>query len=141
MAATDTYTVTWNEDGDATVLGRVTASDATGDATGKAGEGYFIKQADLSTVTCSVFDLSSTTPNTAFATPTVTIASDVLDTVVTTNVLWTVDIFGYNFQHDLAASNFPTGGHIYLVEYKFTTSGGKVIPARFQGPAKALRTS
>ena len=138
------FKVAWQEDGTATVLGRITARDGTGTATGVNGEGNWLKQADISTITCAVFDLSSSTPTTAIATPTVTIATHVLDTPVTTNVLWTQEtgtVTGYNFLHDLPASAFPTGEHIYRAEYKITTTGGAVLWGAFEGPAERVFTS
>lgn len=141
MAATDTFQVVWNEDGSATALGRVTARSGSGTATGVNGEGNWAQQADLSTITCSVFDLDGVTPDTAITTPTVTIATSILDTVVTTNVIWTKDTTGYNFIHDLGAANFPTGGHCYLVEYKFTYADGTIGWGKYKGEAKPVRTS
>ena len=139
--AANTIKVVWTEDGDCTVLGRVTARDGTGAWTGVDGEGNFLKQADLSTITCAVYDLDSATPTTAVATPTVTISSAVLDTPVTTTVLWKLDPYGYNFIHDLPNTAFPTGGHRYRAEYKFTTTGSKVGWGIFEGPAEAVITS
>lgn len=135
MAATDTIPVIWNEDGSASCLGRATAHDATGAATGITGEGKFIKQADLSTIICEVFDMTNV--RTSVATPTVTISSVILDTPVTDEVIWTRGSTGYNFHHDLAETNFPIGGHVYLVEYYFATTGGTKWPVRYQGEAKA----
>ena len=135
------FAVVWDEDATATVLGRITAREGTGDATGIAGEGNFLKQADISTITCAVFDLSGSDPNTAIATPTVTIATDVLDAPVTTDVLWTQDATGYNFIHDLASGNFPTGGSRYSVEYTVTLTGGTVFHGEYSGLARPIRTS
>jgi len=135
------FRVVWNEDSGATILGRITARDATGAATGKDGEGNWLKQQDISTITCKVFDLNGATPDTAIATPTVTITDSVLDTPITTNVIWTVDTIGYNFAHDLAASNFPTGNHTYRVEYKVTLTGGTIFHGVFEGVAQPLRGS
>lgn len=133
------YKVDWNEDGDCTVLARVTARNGTGLATGIVGEGNWIKQADLSTITCKVFDLSSATPDTPITTPTVTIASAILDAPVTATTLWEQDDTGYNFLHDLAAANFPTGDHRYLVEYEFTLTGGAKFHLVLDGVAKPVR--
>lgn len=135
------FNVMWDEDGDATVLGRITARNGTGAATGVDGEGNWLKIADVSTITCKVFDLRSATPSTPITTPTVTVATAVLDTPVTTNVLWTKDSTGYNFLHDLAASNFPTGEHWYRVEYKVTLSGGAVFFGVYEGPARSIWSS
>ena len=133
------FEVVWNEDGDATALGRITARDGSGIATGVDGEGNWLQQADISTITCKVFDLDSTTPDTEIATPTVTVATHVLDSPVTTNVIWTLDSTGYNFLHDLAASNFPTGDRTYLVEYKVTLSGGAIFHGVYRGTARPIR--
>lgn len=138
---TNPIQVTWNEDGSATVLGRVTARDGSGTATGVRGEGNWLQQADLSSITCSVFDLSSETPDTAIATPTITISSVIVDSPVSTTVLWTEDTTGYNFIVDLAASNFPTGNNVYRVEFKFTTTGSAVFWGIYEGRAVPVRTS
>lgn len=138
MRSANPVSVTWQEDGTATVLARVCARDATGAWTGEKGEGRFVKQADLSSITCNVFDRSSETPSTAIATPTVTISSAIQDSPVTNQEIWTLDTVGYNFVYDLAASNFPTGGNEYLVEFKFTTTGGTVWHLVFQGPAAKI---
>lgn len=135
------FQVTWDEDGDATALGRITARNGSGDATGVDGEGNWLEQADVATITCKVFDLNSATPDTPIATPTVTVATSVLDTPETTNVAWTKDTTGYNFVHDLAASNFPTGNHWYVVEYTVTLTGGAVMHGVYKGPARSIRSS
>ena len=137
--ATDIIDVIWNEDGSATVLGRLTARDGTGTATGVKGEGNWLKQADLSTITFSVYDEADGTQITAPTT--VTISSSVLDKPDTTDVLWTKDATGYNFIHDLGPANFPTGGTIYRVEYKITTNSGAVGWGKYRGPAKTALTS
>lgn len=135
------FYVEWSEDGDATALGRITARNGSGAATGVDGEGNWLQQADVSTITCKVFDLNSATPDTPIATPTVTVSTSVLDTPATTNVIWTKDSTGYNFLHDLAASNFPTGEHWYRVEYTVTLSGGAVFHGVYEGPARSIRSS
>jgi hypothetical protein len=137
------FGVTWKEDGDATVLARLTARNGTGAATGEDGEGNWLEQADVDTITCKVFDMDDD-PDTAIATPTVTVSSAIQDTPVTTNVIWTKDTVGYNFIHDLAASNFPTGGRRYRVEYTVTLvagKGGGVMHGAYEGVARAIRSS
>jgi hypothetical protein len=135
------YKVEWNEDGDCTVLARVVARNGSGAATGVDGEGNWIEVADLTSITCKVFDLSSSTPDTPITTPTVTIADAIKDPPVTSATLWTEDDTGYNFLHDLAASNFPTGDHRYLVEYTFTLTGGGVFHLVLDGVARSVRGS
>lgn len=138
------FHVVWNEDAGATVLGRIAARNASGAQTGVSGEGRWIKQADVSSITCKVFDLDSATQDVAIATPTVTVAEAVLDTPLTSadsNSVWTKDSYGYNFIHDLAASCFPTGGHAYRVEYEVTLAGGAKFHGAYSGVAKPIRGS
>lgn len=138
------FQVAWNEDGDATVLGRMAARNGSGTQTGVSGEGRFLKQSDVSTITCKVFDLDSATPDTAIATPAVAVASAVLDSPIASDdsmSVWTVDSYGYNFIHDLAASCFPTGGHAYRVEYEVTLVGGAKFHGAYSGIAKSIRGS
>jgi len=136
-----TFQVQWNEDADATVLARITARTGSGAATGVAGEGNWLEQADISSITCKVFDRSSDTPGTEIATPTVTVSTSVVDTPVTATTLWTKDSTGYNFIHDVAASNFPTGNHTYRIEYTVTLVGGAVFHGNLEGVAKSVVSS
>lgn len=138
MSAIGRITADWQEDGSVTLLARVCSRDATGQATGIKGEGRWVKQADLSTITCKVFDRSGDTPDTAIASPTVTISSVIQDTPVTDGELWDGDITGYQFRLDLAGSCFPTGGHKYLVELYFTTTGGKTWTLQYEGVASPV---
>ena len=135
------FHVTWKEDGDATVLGRLTARNGGGAATGIDGEGNFLQIADIATITAKIFDLDSATPDTPISTPTVTVASAVLNTVVTAQTIWTEDTIGYNFLHDLAGSEFPTGERQYRVEYTVTLTGGAVFHGSYIGSARPIRTS
>jgi hypothetical protein len=132
------YQFRWQEDGTAIVKARVAAHDGTGKSTGIPGEGYFLKQADLSTITCLVYDVTGAAN---VATPSVTISSAISDTPITTQALWRKGNPGYNFSHTLAASNFPTGGSTYRVEYKFTTTGSTVFWLKIEGVADAAYTS
>ena len=136
-----TFQVEWTEDSDATVLGRITARNGSGSATGVNGEGNWLQQADVSTITWKVFDVDSATPETAIASGSVTVSTSVLDTPVTTNVIWTKDATGYNFLHDLAATNFPTGGRTYRLEYVATLTGGAVFHGVYSGQAKPVYSS
>lgn len=131
---------TFPEDGSCTILGRITARNGTGESTGNPGEGRFIKQADLSEILCYIYDLGVSAETPSF-TPTVTISSVILDTPDTTDEIWTADGYGCNFTHDLLPEYFPTGGNKYCVEYKFTTTGGTVFWASFEGPAWPVRSS
>lgn len=135
------FNVAWQEDGSATVLARVTGgTNATGSATGVAGEGKWLKQADLTAITYSAFDESSTTPDTAIASGTLTIASVINDTPQNANTYWTKDTVGYNFIYTFAAATFPTGDHQYKLEIKFT-NGTVTDWLELRGIARAIRTS
>ena len=135
------FAISLKEDGSITILGRITARGGTGLATGVDGEGNFLKQADISTITCKIFDLESNTPDTPIATPTVTISTDVLDTPVTTKVIWTKDDTGYNFIHDLSNTIFTGANRRYEVEYEVTLNGGIVFHGRYAGQTTPLRGS
>lgn len=136
--------VEWNEDGSATILGRLTGgTNATGAATGVAGEGKWIKQADLISggLTYAVFDESSTTPSTAITSGSLTISSVILDTPSTSSTYWTRDTVGYNFIWDAPATLFPTGGHRYVLEIRAESSGSIVGWGRYAGIAQPVHTS
>lgn len=141
------FQVIFHEDSAATILGRLTARSglASGSATGVPGEGRWLQQADITSITCAVFDedAAGTADTTAIATPTVTISTSVLDTPVTSNEIWTKGGPGYNFLHDLAYTNFPTGGNTYRVEYEVTLadSGATLLHGAYRGPALALYNS
>ena len=68
-------------------------------------------------------------------TPTVTISTAIQDTPVTSTELWTLDTTGYNFIFNLPTTAFPTDGHRYKVEVKFTLTSGTVCYAVYDGPA------
>lgn len=135
MSGAQNIAVEWREDGSATALGRVTARGGAGAATGVNGEGNWVQQVDVSSITCVVYEEAD---GTEIATPAVVVASAVLDSPVTTNVLWTADAVGYNFLHDLPATAFPTGGTTYRAQYKFTMADGGVLWGVFVGPAKGV---
>lgn len=119
------FKVAFRENSSCHVVGRITMVDGTGSAVGNDGEAYFIKQADLTSIVRSVFDLSSSTPNTPVIGPTTLALSDVvLDTVVTDRALWKGDSVGYNFKDRIPNTAFPNGGHIYSVEYRMTPTAG-----------------
>lgn len=134
----------FQEDSPSTQKARVVAEDATGAATGVDGEGYWVKQADLSTITCNVYDRNSTTPDTAILTPTVTISTAIQDTPVVSKIVWTGDgdgaVVGWNFTHEVPGTAFPTGGHLYWVEYVFTPTAGANYASRirYEGIASAV---
>lgn len=131
-----------NEDGTFSVLARVCSLDGTGEEYAD-GEGPVLKAADVSTVTCKVFDLG-TDETTAAGTevtpaPTVTVATSVLDTLRTAG--WGEDRAGYNFRHDLAPAYAADPGEFRLVEYKFTLTGGGVFFVKALVRTRPVQTS
>lgn len=135
--------VRFREDSTATVLARITARNGSGAATGRNGEGKFLQQANVSSISYALYNLSSSTPTTATETGTLMVSSVVLDTVVTSQELWPLDTIGYNFLTDIPATWIATGGDEYQLEYKFTLTGGEVFFLVFKDAegAKAVITS
>lgn len=136
-----TFHVSWNEDSHATVLGRISALDGTGAATGKKGEGNFLKQADISSITGKMFDLDGGTPDTPTSEFTLDKTVVVLNTPITSDAVWTKDSYGCNFKTTLANTLFPVGGRKYLVEFEVTLSGGTVFHGCYEGVARPIRSS
>ena len=134
--------VKWQEDGSATCWARVTAFDATGSATPYLGEGNYIKQADIDSVTCKVFDMSDpVSPRTPILEPIVTLSTAILDTPDTTGLI-AIDEdkrpVPHNFRFNMPATSFPTGDHKYLVEFYFTTTGGTKWTIPYDGIASPV---
>jgi len=102
------------EDSPATILARVVALD----------DGDPIQQADLTSITCAIFDTLDT--ETVLSTPTLVVANVIFDTLQTSNSRWTEDTTGYNFDFTIPASSFPSGDRIYRAEFKFTDTGSSV---------------
>jgi len=102
-----TKAVVW-EDTTCTFLARVYYRNTT------TNNLALLTQAATSTITCAVYD-----GTTLVSSPTVTISTDVLDTI-STGSIWTVDSTGFNFIHKIAASVFSGPDKIYRVEYKIT---------------------
>jgi len=113
--------VQWNEDGSATLLARIMARNGSGAVV--TGEGKWTTQADFASITCKVFDRTTADTEVTPA-PTIVISSVIIDTPVTDGAIWTADDTGYNFAYDIAGTYFPTGGHIYRVEFFATMTGG-----------------
>ena len=117
------------EDGGATFMARVLGND-----------GAAITQSSISTITCAVYDLSTSTPTVAILAPSLVVATVVFDTLQT-DARWTADATGYNFLHAMPATAFPTGKHTYKVEYKVTPASGAVFWLVFEGFAEEIITS
>ena len=133
------YETRFHEDGSCTVKARVSADDGTGAATGKDGEGNFLKVADFSTITVLIYDITASSPQAS--PPTFAPSAVILDTPVTSAAKWGRDPYGYNFVHTLPITAFPTGGSEYQVEYLFTTTGGAVGWLKVRGIADETHTS
>ena len=128
-----------NEDGTAVLLARVCAS--SGSTTPIVGEGYPIVQANVSTITYSVFDMDN--DNAAIlSAQSLTVSAVIFDTLQdTAGYVWTADSLGYNFKHTLPITAFPTGGHTYRYEAKFTMSDAGVTWIAANCKANTLFTS
>ena len=136
------FETTFREDGTAAVILRISGRGCSGDATGVAGEGNWAEQADLSTITYRVFDETDSNVEVTAGAQSVTIATSLADTPVTgTSALWDRDPTGYNFTHNLPATCFPTGGHLYRVEYKFTFADGSIGWGVIRGRAEQVLSS
>lgn len=116
-----------NEDGPFNALNRVVSLDGTGEEV-KRGEGPVILQADVSSISCKVFELADgfadagaeVTPA-----PSLTAADNIFDTLRTSG--WSQDDLGYNFRHSVGATYLADPGAWRLIEYKITLTGGEVI--------------
>lgn len=133
------------EDGHCSMLARVTAIEGSGtQVTGDLGKP--VLQADVSTITCKVFDLG-TDPNATSGTevgsaPSVVVASTIFDTLQTTGWDVNLDSSGYNFRHAIAgATYFTDGGDYFAIEYKFTLTSATVFWVVYRVQAVAVLTS
>ena len=112
----------------ATLLGRIVD-----------GDGNAIQQADLSSITYSVYLLDDSDPDAATVVTghdaaSLTIADVIFDTLQTGGI-WDVDATGYNFKHILDVSTnqaFAEAARNYQIRYELTPTSGQVIIARFR---------
>jgi len=111
MKATDLLETSGWEDSSLTVMARIQGEDAAN-----------ITQATIGSIAAKVFDLNDNNAQVG-STINLTVSSVVFDTLQT-DARWTKDAVGYNFRHTVPASYFPTGDHVYRVEYKFSPSSG-----------------
>ena len=136
MNSIPVFPVTFMEDGSAECRARIMTS--TNNSTEAIpGEGYPAKQANLTSITYKVTDLTDTSQTAV--TGTVTISSAVYDTLQD-HPLWQFTK-GYNFFFTLPPTCFPIGGHTYTAEFKITYSGGDVGWLIFEGLARGVQTS
>ena len=97
-------------------------------------------QADISSISLSVFEESSTTV--VLGPTALVVASTVFNTLQTTGLdpRWTKDSTGYNFGYATLASQVPGPGR-YRFEFKFTPVTGAVFPIVFVVPVLEMYTS
>lgn len=123
-----------------TLQGRLVHKDGSGAVV--ADEGKALKQSDVASMLCSIYDLDSAAPGTAVSTPAVNPAGTVLDTL-TNDEIWTADGIGRNFIHTPAGSTWADP-HRYLIEYSAVLSSGlgsETIRWGYEHHAFAVSTS
>jgi len=109
---------------------------ATGDTSPIESEGKLIKQSDVSSISCKVYDATNTLINTY----TPTAASNVFDTIQTT-LSWLLLEDGGNFRYTIPASGFPTGGTVVRAEVTITLSDGSLATGLWDIDVTELRQS
>lgn len=113
---------------DVTFQARVCANEGTGSAVDEEGDA--LKQADISTITRTIYTATGSDPATATSGPTsLTVSSVVVDTLTNDN-LWTLDSIGRNFADTV--TTFDAANAIYRVVYTFTLTGGAVMTLVYQ---------
>lgn len=88
-------------------------------------DGSNITQISISTINCKVFDLRE--GGAAIAEPAIVVNDVVFNTLqgVGGTGIWTKDVTGYNFRHDMPSTSFPNGDTHYRVEYEFVPTTGQ----------------
>ena len=88
-----------------------------------------MQQSDMSgTATCTVFDLTSDTPDTAIITTSSIAAASVISDALQVDTYWTTDDQGYNFKHTQAiTAGKLEGGRVYRFEYSFDTDNDGIV--------------
>lgn len=125
---------TYRAGGQASHYARITAANGSGSATGVDGEGKYIQQADVSSITLTVID--KTSKETVIDEQSLTVSQVLLDTPVSSTQVWTQG-GSYNFKHDMPAGSFPDPNHVYWTRYTITLTGGlDPVFLIFEGPAK-----
>jgi len=86
--------------------------------------GTNVVQADVSTITYSIYPTDSDTAHTTATS--LTVATVIYDTLQT-DARWTKDITGYNWRHDVAATVLVDPADDYQIEYKVTMADASVF--------------
>ena len=102
-----------------TLMTRVVADD----------DGLVIVQADVASI-AKIVNLASD-GSVVVASAALTVSAVVYDTLQT-DARWKLDTTGYNFAHQLAVTDLPTGAVTYVVQYQFTGSAGGVSIVEFK---------
>lgn len=110
MAVIVAKTEIWEDQG-CTFLGRVRGAD-----------GANITASDVTSFTREVFDLGSTTPDTAVDATTATAPTTSDIHTVTDDSRWDEDPTGYNFENTIGSSVFAKPNRRYRIQYTFTPS-------------------
>jgi hypothetical protein len=102
---------------------RIVAPDATG--AGVTNEGNAVQAADVSTISCTVYDVTPPTPATISASPTITTAAI---TALTADNQWSrfgvpIDSTGRNFLFTVPGTAFPIGNRTYWAVFKIVLTG------------------
>jgi len=128
----------WPVGATTTLLARCHARDGAGADTGQPREGKYITAAQVSTIACKVYDLSSATPETSLGTPSITSAA-VITAVTSGYTIRDEDLGPYNFLFDLTTALIATAGHVYRVTIDITLTTGTVLETfAFEGVAVDL---
>lgn len=83
--------------------------------------GNLLVAADISQITYEVFDVEGTDPNTPIQSGNLTVAVALHE--LKRDARWGEDQEGYNFDHTISATTFPTAGKTYTLRYLFYTAG------------------
>lgn len=124
--AQETYGTVFKQSS-AVLLARIVGADAEA-----------IVQADVTAIRYSILKLRECQPDVSEAIAghddvALTVSEVVFDTLQTDD-LWSADVVGYNFRHELDVSTdeaFPTAGVSYQVRYEVTPVSGQKIVFRF----------
>jgi hypothetical protein len=132
MAASDVAKAEIWEDGGCACLARV-----------RGANGVNITSADVTSFTRKIFDLSSSTPDTAIHSTTVSSPTTSAIHSLATDSRWDEDGTGYNFENTILSSTvvFAKPNRRYRIQYTFTPSSTSepTYHAVFEVTTKSIR--